>query len=179
MALVLTRQKLPIREESLRLGWQLEKGAYILREVEGGHPDIVLLASGSKVELILQASEQLKEQDVNAQVVSIPSFELFDRQPQAYKDMVLPRDVRKRLAVEAAAPLSWYKYVELDGEIIGMTGFGASAPDQKLFEKFGFTVEYVAARALKLLGRAADMEQALVEGDTTASPETPGSVGHS
>lgn len=148
-ALVLTRQNLTLLDET---GKNALKGGYILRDSEGT-PDIILIASGSEVELIYKAYDLLKEQGVNARVVSMPSFELFDRQPLEYREAVLPKSVSKRLAVEAASGFGWHKYAGLDGDVICMDTYGASAPFSKLFEKYGFTVSNVTDRALKLLGR--------------------------
>ncbi len=151
-ALVLTRQNVPQldrREYAPASG--LQRGAYILADAPDGQPDIILLASGSEVSLITGAAKQLAGQGIHARVVSVPSMELFNRQPQEYRDSVLPPTVTKRLAVEAAAPMSWYRYVGLEGDVVGVERFGASAPYKTLMEKYGLTVENVTARALRLL----------------------------
>jgi transketolase len=154
IALVLTRQNLPILDRTrYAAASNVEKGAYVLADAQG-EPEIILLASGSEVQLILAAQDQLAARGIRARAVSVPSFELFDRQPQSYRDAVLPPSVRRRLAVEAAAPQSWYRYVGLDGAVIGLTHYGASAPYTILFEQFGFTADNVVAHALALLGRA-------------------------
>jgi transketolase len=101
--------------------------------------------------LAVGAQKILREKGVAARVVSMPSWELFEAQPQAYRDAVLPPSVTARLAVEAGSPLGWYKYVGLRGDVVGMVRFGASAPAKALFEHFGFTAEHVAARALSLV----------------------------
>ncbi len=153
-ALALTRQNLPIIDQTKYApASNLERGGYILSEAEGGTPDIILIATGSEVQLVLGAQSKLAEQGVKARVVSMPSTELFDRQPQQYRDQVLPPQIRKRLAVEAAVPMTWYRYVGLDGDIIGINHYGASAPAKVVFEKFGFTIDNVVARALALLGK--------------------------
>lgn len=126
------------------------KGGYILRDCEG-KADIILVASGSEVGLIYDAYDVLKEKGIKARVVSMPSFELFEKQSDEYKESVLPKDITKRLAVEAACDFGWHKYIGLDGDIICMDGYGASAPFKFLFEKYGFTVENVVERAEKLL----------------------------
>jgi transketolase len=131
----------------------VERGAYILLEAEGNTPDIVLIASGSEVALAVEARAQLAQQDIQARVVSMPSWELFDQQPQAYRDEVLPPSVRKRLAIEAGVPQGWRDYVGPEGDIVGLTRFGASAPGSVVMEKLGFSVANVVARALALLGR--------------------------
>ncbi|MFL0253307.1 transketolase-like TK C-terminal-containing protein, partial [Clostridium neuense] len=114
-------------------------------------PDIILMASGSEVELIYKAHEVLKKNEIDARVVSMPSFELFEAQSEEYKESVLPKAVRKRLAVEAASPMGWYKYIGLDGDIIAMNDFGASGKAEVLFENYGFTVENVVSKAEKML----------------------------
>lgn len=145
-ALVLTRQNLPLLEET---GKGALKGAYILKDSEKATPDVILMASGSEVELIYKAKDVLKEKGIDARVVSMPSWEIFEEQTEEYKESVLPKAVRSRVAVEAASEFGWHKYVGMDGEIICMEGFGASAPAGELFKDFGFTVETVVEKALK------------------------------
>jgi transketolase len=152
-ALVLTRQNLPILDRSQVAGAQnLARGAYVLRDAPEGNPDLVLIASGSEVHLALAAQEGLAEQGIRARVVSMPSWELFDAQPPEYRAAVLPPTVPK-LAIEAAVPLGWERYVGPDGAVIGIHRFGASAPYQVLMEKFGFTPQAVIAQALEKWGR--------------------------
>jgi transketolase len=131
----------------------LRKGAYILADAPGDKPDIILIGTGSEVALVLAAKEKLAEKKIQARVVSMPSWELFDQQPQAYRDAVLPRSVRARLAVEAALPQGWHRYVGDGGDIIGVERFGASAPGNVVMEKYGFTVSHVVERAVALLGK--------------------------
>ena len=138
--LVLTRQNLPQYENS---GKEALKGGYILSDSAKETPDAILLASGSEVDLAMKAKEELLTVGVDVRVVSMPCMEVFDKQPQEYKDSVLPSNVRARVAVEMATPDCWYKYVGLDGKVLGMTTFGASAPFENLLNKFGFTVENV------------------------------------
>jgi transketolase len=145
-ALVLSRQGLPPLAGS---GPDALKGAYVLRD--GEKPQMILMASGSEVHVAMDAADILAEKGVRVRVVSMPSFELFEEQDEEYKESVLPDGVRVRLAIEAAVPFGWYKYVGIDGDVIGMEGFGASAPGNVLFEKFGFTAENVAGKALDLL----------------------------
>ncbi|PWH19804.1 MAG: transketolase [Ardenticatenia bacterium] len=153
-ALLLTRQKIPIFDRTmLAPASGLRRGAYVLAD-SAGQPDIILIASGSEVALALGARESLAQHGVQARVVSMPSWELFETQPPEYRAQVLPQQVTKRLAVEAAIPLGWERYVGNNGAVIGMERFGASAPYQVLLEKFGFTVENVTQRALQLLGKA-------------------------
>jgi len=109
------------------------------------------MASGSEVELVYKAHGILKEKGIDARVVSMPSFEIFEEQPEEYKEKVLPKAVRARLAVEAASSFGWHKYVGIDGDTITIDHFGASAPGKVLFEKFGFTVENVVEKAEKLV----------------------------
>lgn len=146
-ALILSRQNLPALEGT---GKGALKGAYVLRDCEGT-PDVLLMASGSEVELVYKAYDVLAEKGIHARVISMPSFELFEAQSAEYKESVMPKAVRARLAVEAASDFGWHKYVGLDGDVLCMEGFGASAPAGKLFEKYGFTVENVVAKAEALV----------------------------
>jgi transketolase len=151
-AIVLTRQKLPVVQgpgpEALA---DVARGAYVLTEVDGGEAQLLLLASGSEVALAVDAAHVLASQGVASRVVSMPSWELFDAQDGAYRESVLPAAISRRLAIEAASPLGWERYVGDRGEVLGMTGYGASAPYEDLAEHFGFTVERVVERALALL----------------------------
>lgn len=153
VALVLTRQNVAIIEAgNYRSTGDLSRGAYILSEPDRA-PELILIASGSEVELILQAQLKLKENGIAARVVSMPSWELFEKQDDGYKQRVFPKGLRKRLAVEAASPQGWHKYITDEGDMLGMTRFGESAPAGDLFKEFGFTVANVVARAKSLLGR--------------------------
>ena len=145
-SLILTRQGLPTLEET---GRGALKGGYVLKDT-GEDIDIILMASGSEVQLIYEAADLLKEKGINSRVVSMPSWELFEAQSEEYKESVLPKNIRKRLAVEAASSLGWHKYIGLDGDIISIDSFGASAPGELLFEKFGLTVDNVVEKALSL-----------------------------
>ena len=145
-ALVLSRQNLPVYEET---GKEALRGGYILKDTQGD-PDIILMASGSEVQLIYEAEAILNEQGISARVVSMPSFELFEAQDAIYREKVLPKNVRARLAVEAGSSFGWGRYVGLDGETITLDHFGASAPAGVLFKKFGFTAEHVAQKAQAL-----------------------------
>ena len=147
VALVLTRQELPLYENS---GRNALRGGYILSDSEKDTPDCLLMASGSEVELCVKAQELLRGEGIDARVVSVPSMELFDEQDAEYKESVLPAAVRARVAVEAAATFGWHKYVGLDGEVLGIDGFGASAPFKELYERFGLTAENVAAAARRV-----------------------------
>ena len=157
-ALILSRQGLPVIDDVERTRAGVARGAYVLADADSGRPDVVLLATGSEVSLALAARDLLSERGVRARVVSMPSWELFEEQTQAYRDEVLPPSVRARLAIEAASPHGWHKYVGDRGDIVGMDRFGASAPAKVLFEQFGFTPEAVAERAAALLDRPAREE---------------------
>ncbi len=148
VSLVLTRQNLPLYENS---GKNALKGGYILEDSEKATPDVILMASGSEVEQCVGAKKLLKEQGIDARVVSMPSFELFDEQSDEYKESVLPASVRARVAVEAAASFGWAKYVGLDGAYVCLDQFGASAPAKLLFKHYGFTAENVAEKAAALV----------------------------
>jgi transketolase len=116
-------------------------------------PQAILIGTGSELHLALAAAKTLAAEGIRVRVVSLPSWELFDRQPQAYRDRILPPGVRARVAVEAGIRLGWEHYVGLEGAVVGIDHFGASAPSQILYEKFGITAEAVAAVARRLLGR--------------------------
>ncbi len=143
--LALTRQNLPQYANSGKIAL---KGGYVLEDCDGT-PDVLLIASGSEVELCVKAKAVLAEQGVKARVVSMPCFEEFEKQSDEYKASVLPKSIKARVCVEAACPYSWYKYAGDNGELICMTSFGASAPAGELFKHFGFTVENIVEKALK------------------------------
>lgn len=147
IALVLTRQNLPQLEMT---GANALKGAYTILD-SGKVPEIILMASGSEVQLVYEAGKQLIERGTAVRVVSMPSWELFEEQSAQYKESVLPSGVAKRLAVEAATSFGWHRYVGLQGDIISLDHFGESAPAELLFKKYGFTVDNVMEKALKLL----------------------------
>jgi transketolase len=152
--LLLTRQKVPIFDRAnLGSAEGLLKGAYILSREPAERPDVILIASGSEAQLILQAQPELEKQGIHARVVSMPSWELFDQQDQGYRNKILPLDVTARLAVEAGAALGWCKYVTDRGDTITINEFGASAPAQELFRHYGFTVENIIDRARALVQR--------------------------
>jgi transketolase len=143
--LVLSRQALPTVDRSvLAPASGLVQGAYVLADAEGGDPDVILLATGSEVALALSARDELAGEGIRVRVVSMPCLELFDRQPQAYRDEVLPPSVGARVAVEQASTLGWGRYVGDRGAVVGMHTFGASAPLKMLVQKFGFTPDAVA-----------------------------------
>ncbi len=151
-ALIFTRQGLPVLDRSAYPAAEnLHRGAYVLWESAGGTPDVILIGTGSEVHIALEAGKKLASKDVKVRVVNMPSWELFDRQPAAYRESVLPAGVRTRVAVEAGIALGWERYVGLDGVVVGMTRFGASAPGPLLYEKFGITADNVADQAEALL----------------------------
>ncbi len=146
--IVVSRQTLPQLEGT---GDKAFKGGYILADSDKKTPDLIFIATGSEVSLAVEAKKVLKEQGIDARVVSMPCVEDFEKQSEKYKDSVLPKNVRARVAIEAGSPMCWYKYVGMDGKIIGMETFGESAPAKKLFEKYGFTVDNVVATALEVV----------------------------
>ena len=151
VVIVLTRQNLPVIDQAkFTKATELERGAYILADTEN-EPDVILMGSGSEVNLMMDAREKLAAESIAARVVSMPSWELFEKQDAAYKEKVFPKQNKKRLAVEAGSTLGWHKYVTDEGDIIGMTTFGESAPADELFKLFGFTVDNVVARAKALV----------------------------
>jgi transketolase len=153
--LSLTRQALPNLDRSaLAPARGLARGAYILADAEGGAPEAIILATGSEVGLAVEARELLQAEGIRTRVVSMPSWTLFARQAKEYREGVLPREVRARVAVEAAGSLGWDRWVGLDGAIVGLSRFGASAPATRVFEELGFTAENVAAKVREVLGLA-------------------------
>ncbi len=153
VALVLTRQKLPFIDRSKYASASgLARGAYVLADTPGGAPQVVMMSSGSEVSLILDAQKKLEADGIRARAVSMPSHELFARQDQAYRDSILPKGV-KRIAIEAAHPMSWYRWVGDDGVIIGIERFGASAPAPIIYEHLGITAGRTVEAAKKLVGK--------------------------
>lgn len=151
VALILSRQKLPVLDqERYAAAANLKKGAYVLSD-SAGEPTVLLVATGSEVQLALAAQEQLKKDNIEARVVSMPSWELFEKQEQAYKDTVFPPSLKKRLAIEAGVTLGWYKYVTSEGDVIGLDRYGESGPGEEVLKELGFTVEHVVDRAKALL----------------------------
>ena len=156
VGLVLTRQKLPVID---RKGFApasgLAQGAYVLADAIGSAPDVILIATGSEVSIALDAHERLTKDGIRSRVVSMPSWELFEAQPQAYRDTVLPPSIRARVSIEAASPFGWERYAGLEGAIIGVNHFGASAPGPVVMREFGFTPEHVVDTAKAVLKRTA------------------------
>ncbi|WP_337872939.1 transketolase [Ignavibacterium sp.] len=153
VVLALTRQKLPcLNRNILSSAEQLKMGAYVLKETSE-NPDIILMASGSEVDLIFRASEKLEAEGIKVRVVSFPSWQIFELQNEDYKKQILPENVKARLAVEAGVQQGWEKFIGEKGDVICMKSFGASAPDKVLFEKFGFTLDNVVNKAKQLLNK--------------------------
>ncbi|MBN1615141.1 MAG: transketolase [Deltaproteobacteria bacterium] len=154
-ALILTRQNLPVADRAVcGPAAGVRRGGYIFWESEAGSPEAILIGTGSELQIALAAAKMLAAEGIRMRVVSLPSWELFDSQPQAYQDEVLPPAVTTRVSVEAGVRLGWEHYVGLNGGIVGLDRFGASAPYQVLYEKFGITAEAAAAEVRRLLGRA-------------------------
>jgi transketolase len=152
-ALILTRQNLPVLDRGkLAFASGLARGAYVLSDSDDP-PDVVLIATGSEVHVALEAQRILGGQRIGARVVSMPSWELFRRQPRAYREEVLPPGTTARVSIEAASSLGWREFGGDAGATVGLDRFGASAPGAKLFEEFGFTAAEVASRAASLLRR--------------------------
>ncbi len=152
--LALTRQSLPTLERpKYAPASLLEKGAYILKEASSGKPEVILIGTGSEVSIVMETEKVLAEKDIQARVVSMPSWELFNKQPDEYKEKVLPADITKRVAVEAAVTLGWEKWVGEQGVTIGLSRFGKSAPYQDVFESLGITSERIVEEVLNLLAK--------------------------
>jgi len=152
--LVLTRQAMPTLDRvKYAPAAGVAKGAYILADAPRGKPDVILMGSGSEVSLCVEASEKLNAAGIKARVVSMPSWELFERQDAAYKESVLPASVSARVSVEMASTFGWERYVGLKGKMIGMHSFGASAPLKDLLKKFGMETDKVVAAARGVLGK--------------------------
>jgi transketolase len=147
VALALTRQALPVLDRSvIAPASGLERGAYVLKDF--GEPEIILIGTGSEVSLVYEAARKLHEEGRGVRVVSFPSWELFEKQDEAYRESVLPKNITMRLAVEAGATLGWERYASA---VIGLDHYGASAPYKVIFQNLGFTVENVIAKAKELL----------------------------
>jgi transketolase len=149
---VLSRQALPTLDRSVVAPPEIARGAYVLADADG-EPDLILVATGSEVSLALSARDDLAADGIGVRVVSMPCSELFDRQPQAYRDAVLPPGVKARVAIEQASALGWARYVGDGGAIVAMNTFGASAPLKQLVERFGFTPDAVSRVAREVVAR--------------------------
>ena len=153
--LVLSRQKLPVLDrDSLGGAEGVRRGAYVLLDPPGSGPvEVIVIATGSEVAAVLEAARQLHAGGARLRVVSMPSWELFAVQPESYRDQVLLPAVRARLAVEAAGPMGWSRWITDDGVMLGMEGFGASAPGERLFQEFKLTPDHIAQAVKRLLSR--------------------------
>src|SRR5699024_10641505 len=150
--IALTRQSVPVLERPKQQpASQTMKGAYILSDSDK-QPDVILMATGSEVQLAVEAQKSLMEQDIHARVVSMPCWELFEKQDQKYRDEVLPPSVDARISIEAASPFGWERWIGQQGTAIGVDHFGASAPYQEIFQHFGITVERIVEEAVELIG---------------------------
>ena len=152
VALVLTRQNVPVIDRSKYASAEgARKGGYVLADVESGDPDVILIATGSEVALALEAHEKLVADGVGSRVVSLPSWEVFDRQDESYRDEVLPPAVTARVSIEEASTIGWDRYVGEKGATIGMHTFGTSAPLADAMSKFGFTPDKVVEAAKEVM----------------------------
>jgi len=155
VALVLTRQGVPVLDRSVFARADgLQRGAYVLADSPKGTPDLLLVASGSEVHIAIEAAAKLEQKGISSRLVSMPSWELFDKQPDVYQRDVLSREIKPRIAIEAGRTQGWWRYVGEKGDVVGLDHFGASAPYKVLYEKFGITADRVIEKALKLLGKA-------------------------
>lgn len=157
--LVLTRQTVPHLDRSKAKDAGVVRGAYVLADADGGTPDVILMGTGSEVQLCVEASKKLEKYGVKARVVSMPSWGLFEKQDESYRESVLPKRVKARVSVEAAAPLGWHRWTGDEGVVIGLERFGASAPGEEVLKHLGFTAEHVTSAALRVLGRNTEAEQ--------------------
>jgi len=152
-ALIFTRQNLPVLDRvTLASASGVQHGGYILWEADTP-PDVIIIGTGSEVHIALEAGKMLQEKDIAARVISLPSWELFDAQPEEYRNTVLPPDIRARISIEAGASLGWERYVGLDGIAIGLSRFGASAPGNVIYEKLNLTAQHVVDEVIKLTQR--------------------------
>jgi transketolase len=152
---VLSRQPVPTLDRTRYAPASgVAKGAYVLADSPGANPEIIFIATGSEVSVAIEAHEQLRAGGVRSRVVSMPSWDIFEHQPQAYRDSVLPPGVKARIAVEQASTFGWERYVGTEGRVIGMKTFGASAPLKELQKKFGFDPDHLVAAAKELLAKA-------------------------
>jgi transketolase len=150
--LVFSRQKLPILDRTrLAPASGAAKGGYVLLDAPGGSPAVIVLATGAEVHLAFTAVERLHAEGIQARLVSLPSWELFEAQPPVYRDAVLPPSVRARVAVEAATSFGWHRWVGESGAVVGIDHFGASAPADRLFKEFGFTAERIVADVKRVM----------------------------
>jgi transketolase len=174
VAMLLTRQNVPVLDPAATKG--ALRGAYVLAEADSGEPDAILIGTGSEVAVALEARDLLVDRGVSARVVSMPSWEVFEKQDQGYKDSVLPPSVETRVSVEAGVTLGWERYVGFKGASVGIERFGASAPGETVLNELGINPENVANKSLELLGRSERVGES--EG-TPAVEDTAPEEGHS
>jgi transketolase len=160
VALVLSRQPLPTLDRNkYAAAAGVARGAYVLADTPGSNHEIIFIATGSEVSLAVEAHETLRAEGIRSRVVSMPSWDIFEHQPQAYRDSVLPPGVKARVAVEQASTFGWERYVGTEGRVIGMKTFGASAPLKELQKKFRFEPDQLIAVAKNLLSRTPDAHE--------------------
>lgn len=153
-ALIFTRQGLPVLDRTEYVPAEaLQRGGYIMWQSVTDIPDVILIGTGSEIHIALEAGKKLAAEGVGVRVVSLPSWELFDQQQKDYRETVLPPEVKVRIAIEAGTKLGWEHYVGLEGVVVGMERFGASAPSKVLYEKFGITAEHIILTAKELVRR--------------------------
>ncbi len=174
----LTRQNVPHLNRSKAKNIDVSKGAYIISEPDGGSPDVLLIGTGSEVSLCMSAQEKLQGYGVKARVVSMPSWFLFEKQNEAYRESILPKALKKRVTVEAGASYGWRQWAGDDGIVIGIDHYGASAPGAEIMKNFGFTAEHVTSAALRLMGRNEEADREF-GGETTNVAPTGPHEGHS
>jgi transketolase len=156
VAMVMTRQNVPVFDRSKYASAEgVQRGGYVLADPEEGDPELILIATGSEVQLALGAHERLEGEEIRSRVVSLPCWEIFEKQDRSYRDEVLPPGVTARLAIEEASPLGWERWTGSEGAIMGMTTFGQSAPFADVEAEFGFTVDNVTKVAREVAARAA------------------------
>ena len=174
----LTRQHVPHLDRSKAKNADVSKGAYILSEAEGGSPEVILIGTGSEVALCMSAQKKLRDHGVKARVVSMPSWYLFEKQDESYRESVLPSSAKKRVTVEAGSTYGWERWAGCEGTMIGIDHYGASAPGDEIMKHFGFTAEHVTSAALRLLGRNQEADKEYGGETTNVAPTAP-SEGHS
>jgi transketolase len=177
--LLMSRQKLPIfNRDEVTPAEGVMRGAYILVDAEGGKPDLIIIGTGAEVQWALEARTALQKEGVKTRVVSMPCWELFEEQDASYRDKVLPPGVKKRLSIEAASPMGWHKWVGDEGASIAVETYGASAPAEVIFEKYGFTTDNVVQHGLALMGRRSPVPPAQTEQEVLPDQGEKGAAPH-
>nr|MDQ2712876.1 transketolase [Acidobacteriota bacterium] len=175
----LSRQNVPHLDRSKAKDIDVSKGAYILSEADGGQPDVILIGAGAEVSLCMKAQEKLNGYGVKSRVVSMPGWNLFAEQDEAYRESILPKTLKKRVTVEAGSTFGWERWAGDEGKMIGIDHYGASAPGDEVMKHFGLTAEHVTSAALDLLGRHEEAEKEFGGGETTNVAATSPQEGHS